>query len=122
MNKYILVKYLAIILGIVAVAQHNPVILANITALALVGVQYAVKMILLWKFHRKLFCSIRTHLNKMAVSLQMVFFIHSQFFLPSQVMFLLAVAVTGGAIGEEIILIITRKDLNQNFKGMFFKS
>lgn len=107
--------------AVFAIVQHNPVIFANITALVFLGVQHVIKMALLWKMHRKFVCGMHTYLTKFAAFLQAVFFLHSQFFLPNSVLFFLAVSVTSAAIGEEILLIITQKELKTNYKGLFFK-
>lgn len=104
----------------IAIFQKNPVLFANIIPIAFLFIQQAVKMIVLYKFHKKLFCGIHTYLTKLAAFFQAAFFIHSMFFLPNQILFYIALYVTSAAIGEEIILIITQKELKKNFKGILF--
>lgn len=107
---------------ITAIYLKNPVLLANGISILLLLIQYAAKIVVLWKFHRKIFCGLHTYLNKLAAFFQAAFFIHSLFFLPNATLFYFALSITSAAISEEIILIITQKELKQNFKGMFFKS
>lgn len=101
---------------------YPEIIIQHIYIVSFLGILFIFKMIVLWFKHDKLISGMHTYIAKGAAVLQAIFFIHTAFFHPSEILFYIAVYATIIAIIEESILIYFLRELRPNIKGLFNRS
>lgn len=109
------------VVSLIAIVHLNTeVIIENLYMIGGIIFIFLVKMIFLYFKHKKLISGMHTYLTKTAALSQAVFFLHCIFYSPNNTLFDLMAVITMVAIAEEIIIILSFRELKQNVKGLFF--
>lgn len=110
------------VVSVISIAYLNiEIITQNYYLISIMTFVLITKFISLWVLHKKLVSGMHTYLTKASALFQAIFFLHSIFFTPNNILFIVMAIQTILAMAEEIIMIISNKELKPNMKGIFFK-
>lgn len=105
---------------IVIISLHTEVIIDNLYMIGGLIFIFLVKMIFLYFKHKKIISGLHTYTMKVAAFFQAIFFLYCIFFQPSNLLFDITAIITMVAIAEEIIIILSFRELKQNVRGLLF--